>query len=37
MLKLVGSFMILISASLIGYLHGENLKKRVIHLRELEG
>ncbi|WP_291562071.1 MULTISPECIES: stage III sporulation protein SpoIIIAB [unclassified Clostridium] len=37
MLKLVGSFMILISASLIGYLYGENLKKRVIHLRELEG
>ena len=37
MLKLVGSFMILTSASLIGYLYGENLKKRVIHLKELEG
>jgi stage III sporulation protein AB len=36
MLKIIGSIIIFISCSLVGFIYGEGLKKRVIELRLLE-
>ncbi|MGG7164011.1 stage III sporulation protein SpoIIIAB [Clostridium ihumii] len=36
MIKFIGAGIVLITSSLIGYLYGENLKKRVNNLKEFE-
>lgn len=36
MIKIIGAILTILSSSLIGYIYGENLKKRMNNLKELE-